>query len=158
MNRMMSAVSKTLLGAAACVAIVGQGSTAHADASCNTLLANARAVAARCIGCVVMVKHATNFFTPPVTSPIDWWIGYDSVGLSNSAGHLVGTANRLFDIDKAGNQPFDINQPAQLTYDIDPSGKLTFNTIFGPTDPVCYFDRFMVIVGSGSIETFSFDI
>lgn len=37
-------------------------------------------------------------------------------------------------------------------------GKVIFDGHWGPFDPVCFGDRFMIVVGSDSIETFSFDI
>jgi len=157
--RMIPVTRKVVFGIGLCVASIASiafGTTAWADASCNNLLASARSSAASCVtaGCTLNVTHTTNF-----QQDTSIWGGFDETVLTlNNSGHLVGTGNRLHSDRRSGSQPFDIHQPETLTYDFDPSGELTFDGIYGPADPVCYFDKFMVIPGSGSVEVFSFHV
>jgi hypothetical protein len=161
-NRMISRVVKALAGGAVGVALLGTGSTASADSTCNTLLANVTSRAQVCVnvggfGCII-AHHTTNFLTLSSEGVAQTQFGgYTDAPLGLSNGHIVGSGSRLHSDRFTGSQPFDVNQGEAISYDWDPSGKLTMDGIYGPADPVCYFDTFMVIVGSGSVEVFSFE-
>lgn len=106
------------------------------------------------------VIHTTNFLVQDTTT-FNWFGGYTGVTLSLVNGHLVGAGSRLHSdrfTDSTRTQPFDARQPEFISYDIDPNGKLTFDGAFGPFDPVCYFDKFMVVPGATAVEVLSFVI
>lgn len=149
-----SRVSKLLLGAVLGAASIGSTGEAKADASCNVLLTTLRATFTPDFPeAFVRVHHTTNFL-----HPADPWTAYDTAILRLVNGHLTGPATRLFSDARRGLQPFNIQASQNMTHDIDPNGKITFDGVWGPFDPVCFGDRFMVFIGSDSIETFSFDV
>ena len=153
MPAMKSRVSKLLLGATLGAVSIGSIGEAKADASCNVLLTKLRSSFTPDFPeAFVRVFHTTNFL-----SPAEPWTAYDTALLRLADGHLTGSAIRLFSNAWRNNQPFDIQASQRLTHDIDPNGKITFDGVWGPFDPICFEDRFMVYIGSDSIETFSFD-
>lgn len=160
-NLMIARVVKAAAGGLMAIAVLGASSTAHADATCNTLVANLFARAS-CSECFLIAHHSTNFWVADPNEPADAnseFIGATLFTLSvSSNGHLTGAGSRLHsDRSTSAGQPFDMNQGESISYDFDANGKLTFDGIWGPFDPVCYFDTFMVFPGSTAIEVFSFD-
>jgi hypothetical protein len=157
-NYTVSRAVKALAGGALCIAVLGTGSMASADSTCNTLLSTLRSELTNCPGCVT-AHHTTNFITVSggfITSPR--FGGYTDFSLSLVNGHIVGSGSRLHsDRSTSSGQPFDATQGEAISYDIDPSGKLTMDGQYGPFDPICYFDQFMLIPGAAVIEAFSFN-
>lgn len=157
MNHLIGpATVKTVLAAAMALAVTGSGSEARADASCNTLLTQLRTAKDSSLN--IIVHHMTNFQVSRTSGAPDWWAGSTVAVLRLVDGHLVGDGNRLFSNRVLNLQPFDINRPTPLHYDIDPAGHMTFDGVWGPFEPQCFGDKFMIIVGSGSIEAFMFDL
>jgi hypothetical protein len=153
LNRAISWVMKMLAGGTMSAVLLASGSTARADSTCNILLSNVRTTLTNCSECFV-THHTTNFWDS--VSHVHFG-GYTDAILDIVNGHIVGSGTRLHsDQLTASGQPFDIHQGEAISYDIDPSGKLTMDGIYGPYDPVCYFDQFMVVSGSTAIEVFVF--
>ena len=156
----VSRIFAILVGSALCISTLGTVSAARADSTCNNLLNNIRSILSVNPLASASVIHTTNFLVQSTTT-LNWFGGHTQVTLNLVNGHLVGSDNRLHSdrfTDSTRTQPFDIHQPEFISYDIDPSGKLTLDGIYGPADPVCFFDKFMVVPGATAVEVFSFVI
>ena len=157
MNSLIGSVTvKTAIATAVALAVTGSGSEARADASCNVLIAQLRAVQGN--SRYVAAHHITHFQIPATSGAPDWWVGAAVGFLRSVNGHMVGDGDRLFSNRVLNLQPFDVNRPTPIHYDIDPAGKVTFDGVWGPLDPKCFANKFMILVGSTAIEAFVFDL
>jgi hypothetical protein len=125
--------------------------TARADASCNTLFARLRAAGQPSpYANYVHVLWTTNYFVP---SRNQRFMGTTDLALRTQAnGDMTATGTRML-------QNVAFNEGLYTSYEsvgirIRSDGRMIFNEQYGPYDPICTGDRFVVVHSGDSIEVF----
>jgi hypothetical protein len=166
--------TRPLRCAAAALLLAASRAEALPDPSCTKLLGDLYAYLATPVS-TVAVLHMSNY-----QANGQWWGGYTRAELSrgwssSKAGtvdvnrvRLVGSGIRLSSASRKpieapnggfrseSTQPFWEGKPEAMSYEITMAGQITFGGKYGPYEMTCMGDKFAIVNGYDSFETFSF--